>query len=97
MSPKTVRILDPTAQSKTRDTGLSPRLDGLGGRSLGIISNAWRSFDAMAGFFQEMATDRYEVREVMRTVNPHLASATPEDTIVELVDRADAAVVGMGH
>ena len=51
----------------------------------------------MVGHFEEMARDRYEVREVMRTINPDVASALPKDTLNLLVDKADAAIVGMGH
>ncbi len=97
MTGKTIKILDPTARPKAEDTGLAPRVPGLGGNTLGIISNAWRSFDIMAGHFEETARDRYEVREVMRTVNPHLSSPIPEDTLNILVAGADAAIVGIGH
>ena len=92
-----IDILDPTGQPKEQPTGLAPRVQGLGGRTLGLITNSWRSFDIMAGHFEEMAKDRYEVREVMRTINPDVSSPTPKDTLNVLVDKADAAIVGMGH
>ena len=97
MSGGIIDILDPTGQPKEQTTGLAPRVQGLGGGTLGLITNSWRSFDLVAGHFEEMAKDRYEVREVMRTINPDVSSPTPKDTLNMLVDKADAAIVGMGH
>ena len=97
MSGKMVKILDPTARPSAEDAGLAPRVSSLGGHALGIVSNVWRSFDVIAGYFEEIAGDKYEVREVMRTMNPDLSSPIPEDTLNALVPRADSAIVGMGH
>ena len=33
----------------------------------------------------------------MRTINPDVSSPTPKDTLNVLVDKADAAIVGLGH
>ena len=97
MSGGIIDILAPTGQPKEQTTGLAPRVQGLGGGTLGLITNSWRSFDIVAGHFEEMAKDRYEVREVMRTINPDVSSPTPKDTLNMLVDKADAAIGGMGH
>jgi hypothetical protein len=97
MTSKMIKILDPTARTKVDDTGLAPRVSGLGGSTLGIVSNVWRSFDVIAEHLGEVSRDRYEVREVMRTINPHISSPITEDTLNMLVAKADAAIVGMGH
>ena len=97
MPKKKIMILDPTASPKAGDMGLAPRVPGLGSRTMGIVSNVWRSFDTMAEHFEQEALDRYEVREVMRTVNAVVSSPLPEDSLRMLVSKADAAIVGMGH
>ena len=97
MSGKMIKILDPTARPVAGDAGLAPRVVSLGGNTLGIVSNAWRSYDAMAKHFEEIAKDKYEIREVMRTINLDLSSPLSEDTLNALVAKADAAIVGIGH
>ena len=97
MSVKTIKILDPTAPSRAAVAKMASRASGLGGSTLGIVSNLWRSFDIMAAHFEELAKDRYQVREVMRTINPNLANPILEDTLNALVAKSDAAIVGMGH
>ena len=97
MAQGKISILDPTAPSNTQDSGLAPRVGGLGGGTLGLISNSWRSFDVVSNHIEQMAKERYEVREVMRTINPDVSSPTPKDTLNILIDKSDAAIVGMGH
>ncbi|MCE2463443.1 MAG: hypothetical protein J4F46_05975 [Dehalococcoidia bacterium] len=97
MSGKIIKILDPTAHPMVGDVGLAPRVVSLGNNTLGVVSNAWRSYDVMANHFEEIAKDKYEIREVMRTVNLDLSGPLIEDRLNALVEKADAAIVGMGH
>lgn len=97
MSGSMIKILDPTAPLEAEETGLAPRMAGLGGKALGIHSDTWRSFDVMAGHFEEIAKEKYEIREVMRTINPNMSSPAPQDTFNMLVAKSDAAIVGLGH
>ena len=97
MSGKMIKILDPTAHPVVGDAGLAPRVVSLGGNTLGVVSNAWRSYDVMANHFEEIAKDKYEIREVMRTVNLDLSGPLLEDRLNALVAKADAAIVGVGH
>jgi hypothetical protein len=97
MNGEMMKILDPTGRPRSRDTGLAPRAPSLGGSTLGVITNVWRSFDVVASHFEQIARERYEVGEIMRTINPDLSSPIPEDTLNVLVGRADVAIVGMGH
>ncbi len=92
-----MKISDPTARPVTGDTGLAPRLPVLEGHALGIVSNQWRSIDVMASHFERIAREMYQVREVIQAVNPDLFNPTPEDVLGGLVDRADAAIVGIGQ
>jgi len=58
MSGKTTKILDPTAHPMVGDAGLAPRVVSLGNNTLGVVSNAWRSYDVMANHFEEIAKDK---------------------------------------
>ena len=92
-----IKILDPTAHPIVGDAGLAPRVASLGRNTLGVVSNAWRSYDVMANHFEEIAKDKYEIREVMRTINLDLSGPLPQDSLSALVAKVDAAIVGIGH
>ena len=97
MSTATIRILDPVGQPKQRDTGVTARPATLSGKVLGLLSNGWRSFDLIAERYASVAQGRHEVRDVLMRQNPSAASATPKQSMEELIQGSDAIVVGVGH
>lgn len=97
MAPTMIRILDPVATAREVKEGPAPRVAAIGGRSVGMLSNGWRSWDVMLGRLSEIAVEKYEAREVLSRKNPNASSATPKDTMEELVSEVDAAIVGIGH
>ena len=97
MATKRLRILDPVARPKPGSHDIAPRLTAVAGSVVGLLSNGWRSFDAMAKNYAEMAVGKHEARDVLIRGNPSASSGAPEHTMAELVQQCDAVVVGIGH
>ena len=97
MAAKRLRILDPVARPPAAGGEAAPRITTVAGAVVGLLSNGWRSFDAMTQSYAELAVEKYEAREAVIRPNPSASSGTPQDTMEELARRCDAVVVGIGH
>ena len=96
MGMGTIRIFDPVSKPREQREKLAPRVSTISGKSFGIISNGWRSFDVMAARYAELAIEKHEARESVYRKNPSAASATPT-AAMDAIAGTDAAIVGIGH
>ena len=97
MPAKRLRILDPVAKPPAGDGDAAPRIPTVAGAVVGLLSNGWRSFDAITESYAALAVEKYEAREAVIRPNPSASSGTPQETMEELARRCDAVVVGIGH
>ena len=96
MGTSTIRILDPKSDSLREATAMTERAPTISGKTLGLLSNGWRSFDNILDHYTVIAKEKYEAGEVLARKNPNASSSTPRPTLEELAS-VDAAVVGIGH
>ena len=93
--PMTLRVLDPTFEEGAAGFALAPRLAGLEGATVGIISNGKKG---TAPFFAHLATllrTRYGAAEVvLRTKKSFSAPAEP--ALMEETAEWSAAIAGVG-
>ena len=91
----TLHVLDPTFEEDAAGFALAPRLPGLEGTTVGIISNGKKG---TAPFFAHLATllrDRYGAADVVLRVKKSF-SAPAEATIMEEAAEWSAAIAGVG-
>ncbi len=91
----TIRVLNPTSESKVTTSEPAPRLQSLEGKTVGLISNGK---EGTAGFFahvDRLLRERYHVAEViLRTKSNY--SAPAEDEIIDDARNWDLAITGLG-
>ena len=91
----TLRVLDPTFEKDATGFDLAPRLAGLEGATVGIISNGKKGtapfFDHLAGLLR----DRYGAADVVLRVKKSF-SAPAETAIMEEAAQWSAAIAGVG-
>ena len=90
-----MRVLDPTFEEAAVGFVPPPRLRGLQGKKVGIISNGK---EGTAHFFAHMETvlrTRYRVADVVQRVKGSL-SAPAERAIMDEAATWDAAIAGVG-
>ena len=93
--PMTLRVLDPTFEDGAAGFALAPRLAGLEGATVGIISNGKKG---TAPFFAHLATvlrTRYGAADVVLRVKKSF-SAPAEPALMEEAAEWSAAVAGVG-
>jgi len=96
---RTISILSPVALGRHEARSLTPALDTLDGRRLGIrVDRAWRSFQWLAEEVADRARARFRVADVV-FFDPETRIGSP-DTEREKLQRfaadVDAAIVGLG-
>jgi hypothetical protein len=95
----TIEILSPTAAGPSDARPLSPRLDTLRGKRLGIRrDHAWRSFVIFANEIARLARERLGVAEVVM-FDPETRIGRPEEEsgkVVTFAKGVEAAIVGLG-
>ena len=97
MAANTIRILDPFSPPRAAKGEAAARVGSMRGKTLGLLSNGWRSFDVMLAHIAGEAVQRQGVGAVVSRKNPNSASTTPKATMEELAANTDAVVVGVGH
>ena len=91
----TLRVLDPTFEENAAGFALAPRLAGLEGATVGIISNGKKG---TVPFFAHLAAtlrDRYGAAEVVVRVKKSF-SAPAEAALMDEAREWSAAIAGIG-
>ena len=93
-----MKICDPTGvTSKKRDChASSPSMGGLAGKTVGILSNLWPSYEGMIVRFREQLVDEHQVSRVNYYEIPRTRAASDE-LLQRVASECDAAIVGLGN
>jgi hypothetical protein len=91
----TLVMLDPTLTT-TRTTVLSPRLDTLSGKTIGIIWNGRPPGDVILGYAMDELRKRYAIKDIVLLEKPYLGNVAPDAILDELEATCDAVVTGVG-
>lgn len=90
-------ILMPHAEGPpTSDLALSPRLASLRGATVGFVNNSWRCMDLLTDELQILLRSRHGVAEIIEE-RISAAQTLPQGRLVEMANRCDAVIVGIGN
>jgi hypothetical protein len=73
---------------------MSPRLDGIKGKRIGILYNNWKAMEYITTEYSKLLVDEFGAKEVFGIATPSTL-AMPEELIADVVKRCDAAIVGL--
>ena len=91
-----VYVLDPTSEPLGGMESVAPRLDGLEGKSVGLVSNGKLNATSILKLLGEKLQDQYGLGEVVVFGEGYTAGPTPIDILDQVASRCDAALVGIG-
>ena len=91
----TLRVLDPTFEEGAAGFALAPRLAGLEGATIGIISNGKKGTAPFFGHLATLLRGRYGAADVVLRTKKSF-SAPAEATIMEEAGEWSAAIAGVG-
>ena len=91
-----MEILVPTASARDVQRMKAGSLDTLEGKRVGIVSNGWRSMDAMSPRMAGRLKDQYGVRQVGFFTAP-LNRPITADILDQVAAECDAAIVGLAN
>ncbi len=92
----TIELLDPTSGPVATKDALSPRLDSLTGKTLGVIWNGRLPGDLILNRMIEILKDRHAIKEVVFRGKPYIGNVAPDEIFEEMSARCDAVVAGVG-
>lgn len=91
-----MEILVPTASPRGSQSLTVRPLGDLRGKRIGIVSNGWRSMEAMIPCITRRLTEQYGAREVNAFAVPLNRGITAE-TLEKVATECDAAIVGLAN
>ena len=89
-------ILSPAAEAWRPMEDNIPHIADLQGVTVAILNNRWTSMNIIAEQIGIILKEQYGVAEVFEKLIP-LASAAPQETFDEVVERAQVAIVGLAN
>ena len=91
-----LEVLDPSAGPVSTKTGLSPRLDSLAGKKIGVIWNGRPAGNQILDQIMKTLKEKDGVRETIFREKPFLGNIAPEELLQEMATRCDAVISGVG-
>ncbi len=95
MSTGTIFVLDPTAPPRQVQHEMAPRPDDIRGRSVGFLWNGKPNGDTLFDRLEELLREKYEIKCAVHRRKATASIPAPQRVIDELVESADAVVVGL--
>ena len=94
-----MKIYDPTgfsAKNQNREHDVALVLGSLAGKTLGILSNLWPSYETMVVQFRQQLVNEHRVSRVNYYEIPRTRAASDE-LLQRVASECDAAIVGLGN
>lgn len=90
-----MRVLDPTAERDVKTLKAATPIEGLEGRTVGILDNGKYNVHQFCNHVEEILRDDYRVAEVVRQRKSN-ASAPASDEVMSHLARCDAVISAVG-
>jgi hypothetical protein len=91
-----LEVLDPSGGPVSTKTGLSPRLDSLAGKKIGVIWNGRPAGNQILYQVMKTLKEKDGVRETIFREKPFLGNIAPEELLQEMASQCDAVISGVG-
>lgn len=88
-------LLDPTSQEEAHIKHLSPRLDSLDGKIMGLLDITKNGSDIFLDRLEELICKRFDVSDVIRVKKPTFSRPAPIELLSNLADRVDFVIEGL--
>ncbi len=83
------KLYDPTAAPKQATAALAARLADLQGKTIGLLDISKAKGNFFLDRVEEILTERFQPREIIRRMKPTFARPAPEDIRQELAQKCD--------
>jgi len=91
-----IELYVPTGVTPTSKRQLSPRLETLDGKVMGILNNGkWNAGQLLTGI-QTLLTNSYDIREVIRWKKESYSSPAERDMRDEIAQKCDFVITAIG-
>ena len=88
-------LLDPTSQGDAPAKCLSPRLDSLDGKVMGLLNITKNGSDIFLDRIAELMQERFDLAEVIQVKKPTFTRPAPTELLAELAEQADFVIEGL--
>ena len=88
-------VLDPTAAPREIVQPMAPRLDGLGGQSVGFLWNNKPNGDLLFERLEKLLREKYEIADVIHRRKPTASLPATDSVLDELAGSVQAVIVGL--
>ena len=92
MNERGITLYDPTAEPRTAETPLAPRLSRLAGARAGILDNGKANAGTLMLAVVERLKERYGVTDVVKRDKP--VAGPPKPEVVDALSQCDFVLVG---
>ena len=96
MPEGTILVLDPTAKANVPEREMAPRVDTLEGKVVGFLHNFKPNADLLLERIEEILSERFTLKEVVRRKKLDAASGAAQSLIDELAEKCDLVINGVG-
>ncbi|MFC2001020.1 hypothetical protein ACFLUZ_00760 [Chloroflexota bacterium] len=96
MATKTITVLDPAVEPKTKDFRMAVRPDNLEGKVVGLLWNRKPNGDVLLDRLSQLLDEKYHLAQSVRC-DKHVASMpATEEQLSELATKCDFVITAVG-
>ena len=88
-------LLDPTSQGDASAKFLSPRLESLDGKVMGLLNITKNGSDIFLDRIAELMQERFDLAEVIHVKKPTFTRPAPTELLVDLAEQVDFVIEGL--
>ncbi len=93
---RNIELMDPRGIPQVGTSAISPRLDSLSGKMIGLLNNGKPNFDLFLADLEHLLCAEYPSVQVIHRMKPVVPRPVPEEMLAELAEKCHAVVTGIG-